>query len=191
MELTTKLDAVNALLDAIGEDPVDSLDSGLYQAITAERYLDRVSRKVQTGDWHFNREGKVTLTPDVNKEIVVPANALEVDASQWFVKTQVRDGKLYDLSKHTFSWAAPVTVDMVYLLEWFDLPEAARQYITARAAREYQRTRLGSDAMDKFLGDEEAKTLQVLNRYDSSTADYNMFDGEDGDPETLRITERF
>lgn len=188
---TTKLDAVNTLLDAIGEDPVDSLDTGLYQAQTAERYLDRTAKKVLSGDWHFNRENKVRLSPNAAGEIEVPANAIEVDASSWHVHTQQRGNRLYDLSRHTFKFSAPVEVDMTVMLEWEDLPEPARQYITARAAREYQKTRLGSDSLDKFLTEEEASTLQALSRYDSSTADYNMFHPEDGDPDILYITQRY
>ena len=56
MAATTKLDAVNTMLSAIGEAPVNSLSSGLIEAEIAETILDTVNTEVQSMGWHFNTE---------------------------------------------------------------------------------------------------------------------------------------
>jgi len=46
MAATTKLDAVNTMLSAIGEAPVNSLSSGLVEAEIAETILNTTYREV-------------------------------------------------------------------------------------------------------------------------------------------------
>ena len=52
----TKLEAVNIVLDAIGESPVSSLTSGLPDAEAAEAKLDEVRTEILSRGWHQNME---------------------------------------------------------------------------------------------------------------------------------------
>ena len=54
MSSMTKLEAVNLMLDSIGESPVSSLSSGLADAETAERIFNQVDKDVQAVGWHVN-----------------------------------------------------------------------------------------------------------------------------------------
>ena len=56
MTPNTKLEAVNIMLSAIGEAPVNRLSSGLVEAETAETILNQINRSVQAEGWHFNKK---------------------------------------------------------------------------------------------------------------------------------------
>lgn len=58
----TKLEAVNEVLQAVGEGPVEELDTGGDTVIAdAERILDQESRRVQSRGWAANTEHGRTL----------------------------------------------------------------------------------------------------------------------------------
>ncbi len=58
----TKLEAINEMLEAIGEYPVSALDTGgdTIEAM-AENTLDRYDQRIQANGWHENTETKVEL----------------------------------------------------------------------------------------------------------------------------------
>jgi hypothetical protein len=174
---TTELEAVNSMLATIGEAPVNTLDnSGLIDVAQARATLAEVSRKIQAGDWHFNREDNYILTPDYNGIIQVPFGVLKIDTvmESQDIDITVRGNKIYNRKDHTFVFEKALHVDMTVLLEWEDLPEPARQYIVARASREFQRRVVGSGTLDQFAADDELRLLISLQDFDGSTADYNI-----------------
>ena len=66
LSTTTKLEAVNTLLGSIGESPVNSLNSGLVDAKTAENIIDAVSRE------RYNlRAGHLIQTTSVASSLTV------------------------------------------------------------------------------------------------------------------------
>ena len=79
---TTKLEAINTMLSAIGESPVNSLTSGLVDAEQAETILNSVNREVQSMGWSFNTDLKRQFVPDTNKQIQIPSNILRIDMAQ-------------------------------------------------------------------------------------------------------------
>ena len=145
MALTTKLEAVNDMLLAIGQAPVNALDStGIKDVAIASGMLDRVNREVQAEGWWFNTDRDVELSPDVNGFILIPTDALSVDAEDPTVCVVVRvdpnDGamKLWDLTNQTWTFDNPVKCKIIRLYDFEEIPEAARNYIKARAARRFQ-----------------------------------------------------
>ena len=54
-ESTSELEAVNTILSAIGEAPVNSLTGSLpIDATQAQNLLKEISREIQAAGWHFN-----------------------------------------------------------------------------------------------------------------------------------------
>ena len=152
---TSELEAINTILSVIGESPISSLSevSSVADAVTAQSILSEVSRQVQTKGWHFNTEKDFELTPDTyNKEILVPTNALRVDSMGDDREMDVvqRGNKLYDRKKHTFQFDKSIKCDLVVLLPFDQLPQAARHYITIKAARIFQSRTVGSEALYQF-----------------------------------------
>lgn len=184
---TTKLKAVNEILKAVGVSPVDSLQSGVFEAEQAEQTLDTVSLEVQSGNWDFNREDDIKLPLNVDGSVNVPLDVLRLDASDKSLKIVTRSGKLYDKAAHTFTFKAPLSVEVVWNLTWEDLPEPARQYIYLLAAQRFQLTFLGSDTLDKQLDGFVKQAYYRLRNYDTETGDYNILTG---DVDTLNIWNR-
>lgn len=181
LTLTSELDAVNIMLGTIGESPISSLDAatGVVDAVTARQILKEVSIQVQEEGWHFNVDKNFTLTPSTTGEIFVPANVIEVDTmgNDWQMDVAIRGNRLYDRINHTYTFSKPLAVEMVLLLEFEELPQAARHYITVRAARVFQQRVVGSETLGTFTEKDEARARAALKRYEAKTADYNILTG--------------
>lgn len=178
---TTELEAVNLLLDVIGEAPISNLEnSAVVDAVKARAALSEVSRATQQKGWHFNTEIDYELVPTVyEKEIILPGNCLRVDttkAQRDFDVVQ-RGNRLYDRKNHTYKFDRSLKVDMVILLPFEELPEVARYYISIRAARVFQARTVGSEALYQFNAQDEILALNDLKRAEGITGDYNMFSG--------------
>lgn len=183
LSMTSELDAINIMLGTIGESPINSLDAatGVVDAVTARAILSEVSVQVQEEGWHFNTEYEFVLTPSLDaKEIYLPANAIEVDASAYDrndIDVAIRGNRLYDRKNKTFQFQQDIKADLTILLEFNELPQAARHYITVRAARVFQQRVIGSDTLGSFSEKDEARALRSMRRYESKTADYNILTG--------------
>lgn len=190
---TTELEAINTILSVIGESPISSTSdiSSVADAVTAQSILSEVSRQVQTKGWHFNTDKEITLSPSsYTGEITVPSNCLRVDSSGADREVDVvhRGTKLYDRTKHTYSISKQIVVDMVVLLPFTELPQAARHYITIKAARIFQSRTVGSEALYQFTAADERDALIDLKKAEGVTGDYNILTGN---PTVFRSLRRF
>ena len=152
---TTKLEAINTMMSAIGEAPVNTLDasSQTQDVIMAKSILDEVSREVQSAGWHFNREYEVSLSPNTSNEILLSENVARVDVEPANANTTQyiqRGQKIYNKTDKTFTIPDALKCTLIYLLEWTDMPQAARQYIMIRAARKFQDRVVGSGKHHDF-----------------------------------------
>ena len=181
MAQTTKLDAVNTMLSAIGEAPVNSLSSGLVEAEVAETILNTVDREVQSIGWNFNTELNKSFAQDTNGEIPLGTDILRADATlKANSKNLVQRGlKMYDRKKHTFNIGASVNLDVVVQLDFDDLPEVAKRYITLRSTRIFQDRVVGSNTLHEFEQRDEQMALMQLKEFDTETEDHNIFDNYD------------
>jgi hypothetical protein len=188
----TELEAVNTMLVTIGEQPVSSLDNlaGLQDASIAKQILSNISRAVQSKGWVFNLDLQVTYTPDANGEIVLGSNVLRIDTTSK-VRSSTKDivergGKLYDRENNTSVFTDSVKVDRVIVLNFDDLPEAARRYIAARSARVFHDRVVGSGELHRFFQEDEQFAWAELLEYEAEVGDYTIFD----DYDVYRVIER-
>lgn len=179
---TTELDAVNIMLSTIGESPVSSLasDQGMVDVSLARSILREVSTQVLEEGWHFNTEVNWIMSPQAGTgEIAIPANCIQIDTSgvSGTIDVAQRGQRLYDRINHTYSFAGPITVDMVILLDFTEIPQAARHYISVRAARVFQQRMVGSETLQAFSREDEMRARTALCRLNANTADYNILSG--------------
>lgn len=178
--LTSQLEAINTMLSCISESPVATLSqAGLVDVDTAISVLNEVSRRTQAMGWQFNQETEYPLVRDVNGHIVLPTNVLTVDTTAEYSAYDVvqRAAGLYDKKTRSYVFDKDIEVDIVFLLEWDDLPEPARQYIMIAASRIFQARQLGSDTQHKFSAADEFQAKAVLNSLEGETGDYNILSG--------------
>jgi hypothetical protein len=178
---TSKLEAVNEILSCVGETPVNSLSSGYVEADMALNTLNTVDREVQSQGWNFNTETSYTINPSTSGDLVLPANTLKADGS---TKTLTEDwvqrgGKMYNRITHSQTAATAVKVDLTIKIEFEELPEAARRYITLRAARLTQDRTLGLPYPHSFSLQDEQQALIELRDMDADVNDFSIFDSFD------------
>jgi len=171
----TELEAVNVLLTTIGEAPVNTLTGNQVTDVTiARQVLNEVSREVQSQGWFFNTENGVVLTPDNNKNILPPADTARIDSRDFNIV--VREDKLFDLDKFTYEFGGSIKVNIVYYQDFTVLPDSAKRYIAARAARIYADRLLNSETIHAMTSKDERQALVDLRQFEEETADYTMMD---------------
>lgn len=178
---TSFLEAVNRVLQMMGEAPVNSLDGQFGLAQQAQDTLNDVSRKLQTENWSFNTDRERLLTRDVaTKEIVVGVNVSRVvlDPYRYPTLDVVQRGeKLYDRHNNTYRFDEDLYVDITYILEWDELPEHARQYIVAKAGRQLQESIIGSGDLTRINMTIEMETRAQFLDQETSLSDHSMLRG--------------
>ena len=101
---TTELEAINIMLAAIGEAPVNSLLGTLPVDVKiAQNLLTEQSKSVQSEGWSFNTEYNVELTRDAANKINLATNVLRVDVNindHPTIDAVQRGLKLYNRLKH-------------------------------------------------------------------------------------------
>ena len=180
--LTTKLEAVNAMLGHIGEAPVNSVASTVnlpISASTALSVLDEVNREVQTMGWHFNTTNKYTLTPLADKTIELPENTLHVDTTDTSKDVVQRGLKLYDRENNTSEFSGSLDVTITFLLDWDELHEHARRYVVLRSSRIFQSRMVGSRELEALIARDEFIAKAQLEEVGSRGSDRTIFDNYD------------
>ena len=176
---TTQLEAVNILLDAIQVAPVNTLEGALnVDGLKAIAKLAQVSRTVQTEAWQFNSETGFPLSRNGDDEIVVPLNTISIAGCRGvFGDVTQRGPRLYDRKRHTFKFDQDIKVDIVLQLPFDELPEFARQYVTIRAAREFQQKEMGDATLDKFSELDMVRARADMIRNDGKAGNLNILNG--------------
>lgn len=182
MPLTTKLEAVNTMLSTIGESPVTQItvtSSLPISATTAITVLDEVNREVQSEGWHFNTVNKQTLSPNVSNEIVLTDDVMHVDSLDNSKDLVQRGSKLFNRTGNTFTFTGNINVRLMSLLDFTDLPEQARRYITLKGSRVFQTRTVGSQELEQQILRDELKARYTLEEMDGQGADRTIFDNYD------------
>ena len=168
MELTptTELEAVNEMLKAIGEIPVNTLDDlGFTDAAVARDTLRTKWRELLTRGWYFNKDTDYTFTPAADGRVVLPPNVMAVLPSNLEERTIVpRNGLLWNSTDRTDTFAqdSGPTMNVVWLFSFENLPESARRLITVRAVTKFQTDQQGSEVNYKFTQDDERFAFSTL-----------------------------
>lgn len=186
---TTRLQAINTMLSAIGEPPINSLSSQRADSNIAEQILDETSRETQSYGWHFNTEHDVAMTPDSEGYLLVPSNIVRVDCNpQKHPELDItqRGDKLFDRVSNSYKFPSTILVNRIIMLEFEDLPEPARRYIMIRAARIFGDRMIGSEKHHAYTGQDEMAALAKMREFENDTADYSIFD----DYSTLSVVNR-
>lgn len=172
---TTELEAVNAMLRSIGEAPIATLtDIDVPDVEIALTTLRSVSREVQVRGWDFNTDEAYSLEVNGDGNIPLPANTLSVDPTDSAKRYVQRGARLYDRVAHTYTFTASVEVDIILMLPFDELPEAARQYIFVRAGRQFQDNTVGNSALHRFQETDEQRALMTLMQVAGETEDLNI-----------------
>ena len=161
---TSLLEAVNIILDGIGEAGVNTLVSSNADVNKAIQRIDEASRAVQTPGLWFNTEFP-TLSPDSGGEYVLPTNTLSVRIADAYKQGQFvqRGFRLYDRTNSRFDGNTDdLCVELTVLVPFEELPEEARMAIFTQAARKFADRVIGSTTLHQLLVGDEGRAAATL-----------------------------
>jgi hypothetical protein len=163
LNLTTELEAVNAILASVGESPVSSIDGQFVDAVVARNLLREEMRKIQTLGWTWNTDKEVEYSPDNSGNITLPLNILRIVFED--ANLVARGTKLYDRANHTYTFTeAQTALEVISLLPFEEMPEALRTVSYMRAGRRFQDRLQGDQALHEFqLRDEQIAWTSAIN----------------------------
>lgn len=177
---STELEAVNFLLLSIGEQPINDLYvTGVSEVSIARSLIHQVSRQVQANGMSFNTEYSYRLPLSTEKEIIVPSNTLKVDATDTSRNIVRRGNRLYDIDNHSFSFEESIDVDIVFFIEFDNLPQTVRDYVITKSARMFQSKVVGSQALYAFSESDEQQTYITMMRAENDSQDLNILTNSD------------
>jgi hypothetical protein len=174
----TELDSVNILLAAVGEAAVSSLETATTVDVTqAKNLISNINREVQQKGWHFNTEWDVVLSLDSDSRIPLGTSVLSVYSPTKLTTIRGREGSpfLYDLDNNTFIWTTAINDAVtITLLDFEDIPQTARQYITTKAARVFQEEIIGQVSAETVNRQEEAEAYADLLDDEGERSGFNV-----------------
>jgi len=174
----TELDSVNILLAAVGEAAVSSLETATTVDVTqAKNLISNINREVQQKGWHFNTEWDVVLSLDSDSRIPLGTSVLSVYSPTKLTTIRGREGSpfLYDLDNNTFIWTTSINDAVtITLLDFEDIPQTARQYITTKAARVFQEEIIGQVSAETVNRQEEAEAYADLLDDEGERSGFNV-----------------
>lgn len=131
-----ELDVINAMLQAVGEQPVTTADSQHPSVLSAQVQLQASLLEVQSHGWWFNTSLNLLLTPSSTGEVRLPADTLSVRPPVGLPVVQ-RGGRLYNTSTASYTIGQAVRADIIQFLPLPDLPVAAAIAVRAHAVAEF------------------------------------------------------
>lgn len=84
----------------------------------------------------------------------------------------IRGRKLYDRMNHTYKFDVDLEARVVFGLDFTELPESARHYITYRAARKFQDNSVGSTELHQY--NERDEMIARARLLDEQTEDEDL-----------------
>lgn len=195
----TELAAVNEMLAAISEAPVESLDEGNADVQVALQFLQNNSRLLQSKGWAFNTETyKLSPTLDTDSGhhwLILPANTLRVHLLPMyqhhpFVMRHSDTGfpRLYDRENRTFNIEKSVKAELVLGLDFEEMPQPARDYITATAGYQFSMTQMGAEPNIIFSQERVREAYSYFLEEEIEASNPNVLRDS---PDSARFAKRF
>ncbi|USS70641.1 tail tubular protein A [Vibrio phage ICP3] len=174
-----ELDAINDILASIGESPVNTLESDANaDVVNARRILHKINRQEQSKGWTFNIEDGATLVPDVYSQLIpYMPNYLSVTTTGGTPYVN-RGGYVYDRINKTDRFTSPITVNLITLRTFDEMPEQFKSYIVTKAAKEFNIRFFGAPEIDTVLGNELIDLERAVNEYELDYGAFNIFNND-------------
>lgn len=178
-ETAGELAAVNDMLAAIGESPVNTLEGDPNADVSnARRILDNVNREVQAKGWTFNIAEGESLAPDVQTlQIPFMSDYLKITSAGGTPYIN-RGGYVYDRLSRTDEFQGPILVDLIRLMTYEEMPECFRAWIVAKASRRFNTFFFGAAEVNDILLDYEQEHYQSCMEYEMDFGEFNMLEGD-------------
>lgn len=177
MGVFTELDVVNDMLGAMGELGINTLVNAHPLATKGRNILKTCSAREQSKGWWFNTE-VIELAPTSDGKIVLPDDILKLDPVAPQLNYAMRGGYLYKLStargEDPYKFDMHITVQLVRLLSFDDLPAPAQDFISLSAQRDFMVDMDGDSLKISELKDQRREAWLTLNSEHIRAVDANL-----------------
>ena len=184
IDIDTELSAVNNILGAIGQSPLTTLNFDNPEVAFIYNLLRDANVDTQAEGWHFNTEKHVTYSPDANKHIVIGNDILSMDLHDNYTKRTSnlvrRNGRLYDKINHTDEFDGDISLDIVKLYSFEDLPIVFRRFITYRASAAAATQLVANPNLVRLLTNQASLARAALQEYECNQGDHSMMGFPEG-----------
>ena len=184
IDTETELSAVNSILGAIGQSPLTSLNFENPEVGFVYNLLRDANIDIQNEGWHFNTEKHVDYVPDsTTNKIAIGNDILKLDVTNGWTHRQYdvvkRNGYLYDKYDHTDLWDDlpddGISLDVVKLYNYEDIPSVFKRYIIYRASRMAATQLVGNPELTQLLAQQENLARAACMEYECNQGNPSMF----------------
>ena len=179
IDIDTELSAVNNILGAIGQSPITTLNFDDPEISFRFNLLRDANVDTQAEGWHFNTEKHVTFSKDANGKIAIGNDILSMDLHDNQARRTHnlvrRNGFLYDKQDHTDEFDGDISLDVVRLYPFEELPIVFRRFITYRAAAAAATQLVANPNLVRLLTNQAGLARAALQEYECNQGDHNMF----------------
>jgi len=178
---TTELEATNAILATAGLALATAVPPTGTDGLAAYTALVEARKRVLSRGWNFNTEYKVTYTPDGSDNIAVGTDVISIRPSGGDSgrRLAMRGDDVFDVDENSLTFDAAIELDVVKLLEWVDIPQAARIYVQYLGAQMFLERQYPDSDMLRWVGQEMLRAGAELERVDADSASYNLYNNAD------------
>lgn len=203
LSATTELEAINAMLSAIGEAPIDDVDTATQADVAmAINLLRNAVREVQAMGWKFNTEHGYELAPAAELSwldtagvttllniftppakllsfVLTPScTQLELDVTLRPPRQYASASVFYDrkLNRDGFDKTRYpfLYIDPVWAFDFEQMPESARRFCALHAARQLIEHTVGSPILSGFSEKDEQLAYRNLKLDQGDEDEYSM-----------------
>ena len=131
--------------------------------------------------YDFNTEYEFPLPPNLDGTITLPQSTLSFDVPKQSFNGELKDYiqrgvRVYNRTDRTFIIGKELKAMIVSFLNWDDLPEQFRKWITIRAARITAARTIGDQATVSFTLQEEIEAKANAENSDARSSNATIFD---------------
>jgi hypothetical protein len=177
--ITSRLDAVNNIIGAIGEAALNTLEGvANVDAINASRILNTWDVFVQDKGWTFNIDDAYPMVPDTfSGKIKWQPSWLRVISSGG-TPYRNRGGFVYDREGRTDVFTGRFTASVTEQIPFEEMPLCFRMYITALARKQFNNDFYGDPAIDQACDQIIMMQQQSVQEYELEYGAYNIFQSD-------------
>ena len=182
--MASTLDVVNECLATLGEVPLNTLAEPHEYKASAQRYLARANRRVQSVGYWFNTEVAVLPPSPATGHITLPA-----DASSWRSGSRARDTltlgapqpwlvqrgtRLYDTRTRSYTHTEDAKGELIREVPFEELPPVANDAVAAEAVLRFQSSFDADNSKRQELGQSWAMATTALKAENIRQAGVNL-----------------
>ena len=176
-----KIGLVNKCLEAIGEMPLEAdltvedivIGTDAYIALSS---INNATLEVLNEGWFFNTDLKFKLVPNEYNKINIPESVLSLDGGSYNRKGDlvIKNSQLYSRNSQSFEFEKEVYVDIIWFVEYEDMPINIYNYIGVKAANRFQSKIITDTTIYRILAQEEAEWRFKVEQEDFRYKDYSL-----------------